>query len=66
MLTQNMLIYIIKALSKGNNLYTDTAFVELLLLFNYDVRNVVSNDVIALLYIYLEFQDYLFTLLLLK
>ena len=40
-----MLIYIIKALSKGNYLYTDTALV--VLLFNYDVFNVISNDIIT-------------------
>ena len=46
-----MLIYIISALYKGNNSYIGTELVELLLLINYDVINVISNDAMLLLYL---------------
>ena len=49
---------------KGKLLIHWHCIVELLLLFNYDAINVISNDDITLLYIHLEFQCYLFTLLL--
>ena len=61
-----MLIYITKALSKGNYLYTDTALLSYCYCLTMMSSTSLATTSLRLLNIYLEFQDYLYTLLLLN